>query len=285
MDADQLRLILLLAGMALVVAIYLWDRYKRSRLRLKGLSLRQARRLQRELADQEPVADDETISFTAVKEKKESHREAPAEEPQVAQESFLPGEPEGQPDIELPSIEMDAQSGRGDPEPVAGATFSAAEDDDYLHASPEVQDSLPQMLVQIALVRQDGDFSGSDIVDAMREVELQPGPMEIYHRQDSRYPDRVLFSVASLVNPGHFPLDDMEGFSTPGLMLFTRLPGVRDGLEIYSDMLYTANELAGMLGGVLQDETHSVLSKQTIQRTKDAIMEHRRKLRLAKLSK
>jgi len=77
----------------------------------------------------------------------------------------------------------------------------------------------------------------------------------------------------------------MAAFSTPGLLLFTQLPGVRDGLEIYSDMLYAANELAGILGGVLQDETHSVLSKQTIQHTRDAIMEHRRKLRLAKLHK
>jgi len=107
--------------------------------------------------------------------------------------------------------------------------------------------------------------------------------MNIFHRQDSRYPDRVLFSVASLVNPGHFPFDDMQDFTTPGLMLFTQLPGVRDGLEIYSDMLYTANELAGLLGGTLQDETHSVLSKQTIQHTRDAILEHRRQLRLAKL--
>lgn len=278
MDADQLRLILLVAGMVLVVVIYLWDRYKRSRTRLKGLSLRQARRLQRELAEQEP-AEEDVPSFSAVV------REKPDGEPAVFQEPLLVDEPEPEPEqaSDVPELKLE-------PEPVEEARteepdFSADARDDYLHASPEERESLPQMLVQIALVRQDGDFSGADIEAAMAQVGLQAGAMNIYHRHDSRYPDRVLFSVASLVNPGHFPLDDMEGFTTPGLTLFTQLPGVRDGLEIYSDMLYTANELAGILGGVLQDETHSVLSKQTIQHTRDAIMEHRRKLRLARLHK
>jgi len=151
MDADQLRLILLLAGMALVVAIYLWDRYKRSRSRLKGLSLRQARRLQRELADQEPVVDDAIISFRAVKKEQESHQDDPPDEAPAAQESFFPESPEEDTELELPNIEMDAPHSRpNDPEPAA-VTFSAAGDDDYLHASPEVQDKLPQMLVQSAL--------------------------------------------------------------------------------------------------------------------------------------
>ncbi len=281
MDADQLRLILLVAGMALVVVIYLWDRYKRSRTRLKGLSLRQARRLQRELAAQEPEEDD-VPSFSAVV------KDTPdADVSGGIQETLLVEDPEPEPEAYVPELELEP---RPETDPIGEEAaeepgFSADSQDDYLHASPEVQDSLPQMLVQIALVHHDGDFTGPDILAAMEQVRLKAGAMNIYHRQDSRYPDRVLFSVASLVNPGHFPLDDMEGFTTPGLMLFTQLPGVRDGLEIYSDMLYTANELAGILGGTLQDETHSVLSKQTIQHTRDAIMEHRRQLRLAKLHK
>ena len=44
MEADVLRLILLALGAVLVVGIFLWDRYKRSRTRLKGLSARKARR-------------------------------------------------------------------------------------------------------------------------------------------------------------------------------------------------------------------------------------------------
>ena len=271
MDADQLRLILLFAGMVLVVVIYLWDRYKRSRSRLQGLSLRQARRIQRELAADAGDAEDEIPSFSAVA----SRSDVPARK-RSAEPVLLTPEPEEE-------VELEIQPQAAVAEPEAG--FSARAGDDYLHADPAEREKLPQIVVQIALVKKEGDFQGVDIQAAMEDANLQPGAMNIYHRHDSRYPDRVLFSVANMVNPGHFPLQAMEGFTTPGLLLFTQLPGVRDGMEIYADMLYAANQLAGILGGVLQDETHSALSKQTIQHTRDVIMEHRRKLRLAKFHK
>ncbi len=269
MDADQLRLILLLAGMVLVVVIYLWDRYKRSRSQLKGLSLRQARRVQRELAADAANAEEDVPSFSAVEVENDIS---------AGDRDALPLQT-AEPEEAEPEIQPRAEVARQE------AGFSANAEDDYLHADPAEREKLPQMVVQIALVKKQGDFQGADIRAAMEAANLQPGAMNIYHRHDSHYPDRVLFSVANMVNPGHFPLQEMDGFTTPGLLLFTQLPGVRDGMEIYADMLYAANHLAGILGGVLQDETHSALSKQTIQHTRDAIMEHRRKLRLAKLHK
>ena len=61
------------------------------------------------------------------------------------------------------------------------------------------------------------------------------------------------------------------------------MPGVEDGLVIYSDMLYTAERLLALLGGVLQDESHSALSKQQVEHTRDLILEHRRKVQLARM--
>jgi cell division protein ZipA len=284
MEADQLRLILLFAGMAMVVMIYLWDRYKRTRSRLKGLSLRQARRVQRQLADEEvPAGGSDVPSFSAVTTVSEPVA-APVQEDDFFQEEEQLPAVEAVEAVEQPDagFEMKAEEARSD----SGAepdSFTAAPEDDYLHMDSALQQDMPQMLVQISLVKRNGDFSGADIEAAMSMANLQPGAMDIFHRFDSRYPDRVLFSIANMVNPGHFPVQDMSDFSTPGLLFFTQLPGVRDGMEIYTDMLYAAHELAGQLDGVLQDDSHSVLSKQSIQHTRDAIMEHRRKLRLAKL--
>ena len=281
MEADQLRLILLFAGMAMVVMIYLWDRYKRTRSRLKGLSLRQARRVQRELEDQDmPAAEDDLPSFSAVT--KDSEPVVPAQETIIFQEE---PEPVVTPSsVEQPSAEFEMKVEAAVEDTAAETdSFTAASEDDYLHTDPDLQKDMPQMLLQISLVKRSGEFSGEDIESAMAVANLKPGAMDIFHRFDSRYPDRVLFSVANMVNPGTFPMQDMSEFSTPGLLFFSQLPGVRDGMEIYSDMLYAANQLAGELDAVLQDDTHSVLSKQSIQHTRDAIMEHRRKLRLAKL--
>ena len=107
MDADRLRLILLLAGMVLVVAIYLWDRYKRSRTRLKGLSLRQARRLQRELADQEPVENDEIISFSAVEKEPPVGLDKDVSEDLEVQPSFLPDAAEEVSTPDVPDLTLD----------------------------------------------------------------------------------------------------------------------------------------------------------------------------------
>ena len=47
MDADVIRLILFLAGIALVVGIYLWDRYKKNDIRIHAV---------RKLPPEEPAA-------------------------------------------------------------------------------------------------------------------------------------------------------------------------------------------------------------------------------------
>ncbi len=266
MDADQLRLILLFAGMALVIAIYLWDWFKRSRRKLKGLSLRQARKIRKEYGLDNIDEEESLPSFTAVERKPE---------PEVSLKVVSPASPS--PDSK-PETKFEPEPR---PEIQPELDFGANDQDDYLHTDPALQTDLPQMLVQIGLVKVKGAFRGSEIAQAMEAAGLEPGAMEIYHQYDARYPDRVLFSVASMVEPGYFPFDDMENFSTPGLLFFTQLPGVRDGMEIYSQMLYAANQIAGALDGVLQDENRSVLSKQSIQHTRDAIAEHRRQLRLA----
>ena len=270
MDADRLRLILLFAGMTLVVAIYLWDRYKRSRQRLKGLSLRQARKIRKEYGLDSIDEGESLPSFSAVEQKPE---------PEVSLKVVSPASPSPDPEPVL-KLEPDSEP-EPRPETQPELDFGANDQDDYLHVDPALQSDLPQMVVQIGLVKKEGAFRGSEIAQAMGAAGLEPGAMEIYHQHDARYPDRVLFSVASMVEPGYFPFDDMENFSTPGLLFFTQLPGVRDGMEIYSQMLYAANQIAGVLDGVLQDENRSVLSKQSIQHTRDAIAEHRRQLRLA----
>ena len=109
--------------------------------------------------------------------------------------------------------------------------------------------------------------------------DLAPGEMSIYHHHDART-GRVLFSMASMVEPGTFPFDGMKRFSTPGLALFTQLPGARDGVEIYDAMLAAARGLAAALHGEVQDERHNKLTGQMEKHIREAIIEHRHRLKL-----
>ena len=157
--------------------------------------------------------------------------------------------------------------------------FSAMDEQDL----QEVAADLPQLILQINIVARSGPFTGDQILAAMDQVEMQAGEHNIFHRRDNRVrggKPRVLFSLASMVEPGSFPLKKMKDFTTPGLTLFTQLPGPRDGLLVYSDMLYVAERLARLLDARLKDEQRSTLTKQTIEHTRERIAEHKRQITL-----
>lgn len=159
--------------------------------------------------------------------------------------------------------------------------FTAVDDQDLQDAVAD----LPELIVQINVVAKKGQpFSGEQILAAMEQVELRAGEHDIFHRLDNRSAGggkpKTLFSVASMVEPGSFPLRKMKDFSTPGLTLFAQLPGPRDGLLIYSDMLYVAERLARLLDARLKDGQRSTLTRQTIEHTRERIAEHKRQVTL-----
>ena len=150
-----------------------------------------------------------------------------------------------------------------------------------LNTDPALYDEVERKIVVINIVRRDGGLSGTMIEKACAAAGLSLGDMSIYHRQVTGS-GQVLFSMASMVEPGTFPADGMAGFSTPGLTLFTQLPGIRDGIEIYDEMLAAAERLAKLLQAELQDEGHNKLTRQMQEHTRESIIEHRRKIKLAR---
>ena len=88
--------------------------------------------------------------------------------------------------------------------------------------------------------------------------------------------------MANLVEPGNFDLEKMADFSTPGLTLFAQLPGPLEGVRLFDEMLATAQRLAALLDGEIQDESHSDMSRQTIEHLREELVEFERKVRLAR---
>jgi cell division protein ZipA len=157
--------------------------------------------------------------------------------------------------------------------------FDAHQEGDYLNRDPALNDEVERKIVVLNLVARDGAIAGDLIERTCKSVGLVPGDMSIYHCQEPSS-GRTLFSMASMVEPGSFPLSDMAGFSTPGLCLFTQLPGARDGIEIYDQMLSTAQHLAERLGANLLDEQHNQLTRQMQEHIRESIVEHRRRIQL-----
>ncbi|MEN8213583.1 MAG: cell division protein ZipA C-terminal FtsZ-binding domain-containing protein [Pseudomonadota bacterium] len=105
-------------------------------------------------------------------------------------------------------------------------------------------------------------FTGDAIVSAMLAADLQSGPMDVYYRYNDDHSD-TLFTVASMVNPGTFP-QDMSRFRSSGLALFARLPGCRDGSDIFEAMYGAAQLLAETLDGRVLGGDHEPLTEETL---------------------
>ncbi|MGD2081593.1 MAG: cell division protein ZipA [Chromatiales bacterium] len=251
-------MILAILGIAVVVGIYLWERRKRQAARVQAI--RKAQEAARDRADGGIERELRHLDRLVA----ERGPERPARKPESRRRQ--PGH----------------RGPEGPPPPAPQGELALGEEAYWM----DLPDSVPFKIVQINVVARGSWFRGARLETACREVELVPGDMNIFHRfEQAGKKSRVLFSLANMVEPGHFPLDDMAGLSTPGVTLFAQFPGPRDSLATFSDMLFTAERLAAMLDAELQDETHSALTRQTIEHIREEILEHRRQIQLARKKK
>lgn len=188
----------------------------------------------------------------------DAHDEGRPAETEVANEGAAPKNT-------TTAVEPDAQSSE------ASDSASAAK--------PQQPD---EVLVIHVMARRENLLSGSLLLDSMLQQGLRFGEMDIFHRHES--PDgygKILFSVANMVMPGTFDLDDMEQFETPGITMFLSLPIAGDSIAAYDLMARTALGLAADLDGELKDENRSVMTRQTIEHGRQRVVEYERKRRLA----
>ncbi len=279
MDPDIVRLILLVLGVLLVAGIYLWDRYKRA-----APGRRQAKRPPSGLNIEPATMDSPETDRTepTMEDVVESIPEMRVEEPPLAPHGHRDDKARDGFDPDPADLgDWSDTVAEQDPQFSMDLNFDAHGDSDYLSADPALHEEVERKIVVINIVRRDGGLTGTALEKACTATGLSAGEMAIYHRQEAGG-GRVLFSMASMVEPGSFPIGEMVGFTTPGVTLFTQLPGVRDGVEIYNDMLATAEQLARLLNAELQDEAHNKLTRQMQEHTRESIVEHRRKIKLAR---
>ena len=130
-----------------------------------------------------------------------------------------------------------------------------------------------QLIVLSVMASVDDPFKGQSLLRAFENTALQHSDVKIYQRNNEK--GEPVYGVASAVKPGTFDLNRMDQFSTPGLSLFLQLPGPVDGVTAFDDMVTTAERLAVELGGELQDQNHSVLSRQMVAHIRDGIINAR----------
>lgn len=142
-----------------------------------------------------------------------------------------------------------------------------------------------QLILALHVAARDGAaFDGARVLEAVTTSGLKYGRYRIFHRLFKNDPDKSVFSVANMVEPGAVDPDSLPSQSLPGLTLFLVLPGPQDGVDAYADMLATARHLAQHLDGDVLDETRSTLTRQTAHHIRERIIEFQRRMQLRQRS-
>jgi cell division protein ZipA len=159
-------------------------------------------------------------------------------------------------------------------------------DDPSLSATPASEKptdiNIEPQVIFISVVMPKGQvMSGAALLPTLLTLGMKYGEMNIFHRhQDNAGNGKVTFSLANMMNPGTFNLDNMENFSTQGITLFMTLPNPGDAFSVFEQMLNAAKQLVVEFHGQLLDHKRSVMTKQTEQHYISLIREFERKSRI-----
>ncbi|MCH1487817.1 MAG: cell division protein ZipA, partial [Pseudomonadales bacterium] len=129
-----------------------------------------------------------------------------------------------------------------------------------------------QILVLHVKSRLIGGFNGSDLLQVLLACDMRYGDRDILHRHERAGGTGSLqFSVANMIEPGTFDLEDINTFKTPGVSFFMTLPGPLEPAQAFDCMVETANCVVKNLDAELLDEDHQPLTEEALQALRDRV--------------
>ena len=166
-----------------------------------------------------------------------------------------------------PSLDTDSAEDLADDD---DGSQDVAESDETSGSSPQQQQKIITLRV---VARNHSTFAGDELALSLRGIGLRHGKFGIYHRHDGNDESKIVFSVASLVEPGSFDLENLKSQKIPGISLFMVLPCPIDGAEAFDLMMVAARALAQSLNADLLDESGSTLSIQRERYMREEIIQ------------
>lgn len=121
-------------------------------------------------------------------------------------------------------------------------------------------------------------FEGPELIHILLACDMRFGDKDIFHRYESpNGSGKLQFSMANVMEPGTFDLTNPDKIQTRGLSFFMGLPGPKDTLAAFDAMAEIAYVIARNLGGEVRDDSHSVMTPQTLEHYRQRIKDFERK--------
>lgn len=243
---DNLRLILIVTGICILAAIYLWDRIqkrKTSRHRIIPPEVHEeempALVIRRGSGADEDFSS-ELADLNSFLSQTKTEREAGRNDPPAT-----PSSPPGGKILKPDPAEFSAEPG---PAPKTASPATP-------RADPAEADVGPENLIMLHVAAPGArEIPGDLIHTALQGLGFRYGDMRIFHHYGTARlkADTPLFSVVNMYEPGTFDLDRMSRFSTRGLAVFMRLPSAHDPEAVFEYMLEICRRLAEKIGAEVQ---------------------------------
>lgn len=157
---------------------------------------------------------------------------------------------------------------------------SSTPTDNFDHAEPIITETKPKaprkdsddLVIALTIMAPENErFAGRAVKAALESSNLHFGDLQIYHRFTAGARKQSIFSVANILDPGTLLPDKFISLTTPGLLIFARLPGPVNGLAMFDDLLETAQSLTEKLGGTLSDDTREPISESRLEAMRSRI--------------
>ncbi len=117
-------------------------------------------------------------------------------------------------------------------------------------------------VISIYVLAKQGDtMSGGDILESSYSLNLQYGEMKIFHRHEDTVGREILFSMASIQEPGWFDLDELDDMETAGLSFFMQANLVDNPSAVLDEMLICAHGIASKLDAILCNSHRNILDE------------------------
>lgn len=135
------------------------------------------------------------------------------------------------------------------------------------------------MVITLHVVAPEGQIiHGPRLQSLFEQRGYHYGEMNIFHSLNQ---GNIVFSVAKIVEPGTFDINNPASFETPGITLILQLPAPVAANVAFDVLVSEASEMARALGCNLLDSGHSTLSRQTIQHLSDSVQQFMHRQRVA----